>query len=126
MPETDELFGEVGAIRDEIEEQGAMINALVRANSKELKETLLASFAADEALLEIYRRIDGIRTQKQIVAGVRALDLKGASQAGVSRRIETLLGEGLIARVGRSKDGVVYKKSRLDAALGISRALRIK
>lgn len=126
MPETDELFGEVGAIRDEIEEQGAMINALVRANSKELKETLLESFAADEALLEIYRRIDGTRTQKQILDGVKALKLKGASQAGVSRRIETLLGEGLIARVGRSKDGVVYKKSRLDAALGISRALKIK
>lgn len=103
-----------------------MINALVRANSKELKETLLESFAADEALLEIYRRIDGTRTQKQILDGVKALKLKGASQAGVSRRIETLLGEGLIARVGRSKDGVVYKKSRLDAALGISRALKIK
>lgn len=126
MLETDELFSEVGAIRDEIEEQGAMINALVRANSKELKQALLDSFATDEALLEIYRRIDGIRTQKQIVDELKASKLKGASQAGVSRRIETLHGEGLIARVGRSKDGVVYKKSRLDAALGISRALKMK
>jgi|SRR3954469_3280506 hypothetical protein len=126
MAESDELFVEVAAVRDEIEEQGAMINALVRASSPELKKTLLDAFEADPALREIYRLIDGKLSQGQIVSKLAPLKLKGASRSAVSNKIDELVHEGLIARVGRTKDGIIYKKSRLDAALGISRALRFK
>lgn len=126
MAESDELFVEVAAVRDEIEEQGAMINALVRASSPELKKTLLDAFEADPALREIYRLIDGKLSQGQIVTKLEPLKLKGASRSAVSNKIDELVHEGLIARVGRTKDGIIYKKSRLDAALGISRALGFK
>lgn len=126
MSESSELFIEVGAMRDEIEEQGAMINALVRASSPELRTNLLDAFQADPALREIYRLIDGIRSQGQIVTALKPLHLKGASRSAVSTKIDELAHEGLIARVRRTKDGVIYKKSRLDKALGISRALGFK
>jgi hypothetical protein len=123
MAESDELFIEVASMRDEIEEQGAMINALVRASSPELRKQLLESFEADPALREIYKLIDGKRSQGQIVAALGPLKLRGASRSAVSNKIEELRYEGLIALVGRTKDGLIYKKSRLDAALGISREL---
>ena len=126
MSESEELFTEVGAMRDEIEEQGAMINALVRASSPALRTSLLDAFEADAALREIYRLIDGERSQGQIVKALGPLKLKGASRSAVSTKIEELAHEGLIARVARTKDGVIYKKSRLDKALGISRALGFK
>lgn len=126
MAESDELFTEVAAVRDEIEEQGAMINALVRASSPELRKTLLDAFDADPALREIYRLIDGQTSQGQIVAKLATKRLKGTSRSAVSNKVDDLVHEGLIARVGRTRDGIVYKKSRLDAALGISRALGFK
>jgi hypothetical protein len=123
MAESDELFAEVAAVRDEIEEQGAMINALVRASSPELRRSLLDAFETDEALREIYKLIDGSTSQGQIVAALSKKNLKGGSRSAVSNKIDLLVHEGLVARVGRTRDGIIYKKSRLDAALGISRAL---
>lgn len=123
MSESDELFTEVASMRDEIEEQGAMINALVRASGKESRELLLADFAKDQALREIYLLIDGQRSQGQIVKALEGKKLKGASRSAVSRKIEELFHHGLISRVGQTKDGVIYKKSRLDVALGITREL---
>jgi len=113
-------------MRDEIEEQGAMINALVRASSPELRKSLLDAFEADQALQEIYKLINGERSQGQIVAALAGRNLKGSSRTAVSNKIDLLVHEGLIARVGRTKDGIIYRKSRLDAALGISRELRFK
>jgi hypothetical protein len=126
VAESDELFTEVAAMRDEIEEQGAMINALVRASSPELRKSLLDAFEADQALQEIYKLINGERSQGQIVAALAGRNLKGSSRTAVSNKIDLLVHEGLIARVGRTKDGIIYRKSRLDAALGISRELRFK
>jgi hypothetical protein len=123
MPESDELFGEVGALRDEIEEQGAMLNALVRSSSPALRQTLVDAFEADPGLREVFRLIDGKRSQAQIVAELKNSGIKGTSRSAVSRHLDELVFDGLINRVGRTKDGIVYRKSRLDGALGISRAL---
>ena len=123
MGESEELFAEVASMRDELEEQGAMINALVRVHGKEGRERLLEDFANDGALKEIYLLIDGERSQGQIVKELAPKKLKGASRSAVSRKIEELFYHGLIARVGQTKEGVIYKKSRLDVALGITREL---
>ncbi len=123
MAESNELFSEVASLRDEIEEQGAMINALVRANGTETRTTLLADFEKDVALREIYLLIDGQMSQGQIVRELGKRGVKGASRSAVSRKIDDLFHHGLISRIAHTRDGVVYKKSRLDAALGISRAL---
>jgi Fic family protein len=123
MGESELLFSEVASMRDELEEQGAMINALVRATGKEGRDRLLADFAGDPALKEIYLLIDGVRSQGQIVKALESKKLKGASRSAVSRKIDELFHHGLIARVGQTREGVIYKKSRLDVALGITREL---
>lgn len=123
MGESELLFSEVASMRDELEEQGAMINALVRATGKEGRDRLLADFASDPALKEIYLLIDGVRSQGQIVKALESKKLKGASRSAVSRKIDELFHHGLIARVGQTREGVIYKKSRLDVALGITREL---
>jgi predicted HTH transcriptional regulator len=123
MAESDELFTEVASIRDEIEEQGAMINALVRVSSKESRALLLADFEKDPALREIYLLIDGERSQGQIVKALADKKVKGASRSAVSRKIEELFHHGLISRIGQTKEGVIYKKTRLDVALGVTREL---
>lgn len=124
MAESDLLFTEVAAMRDEVEEQGAMINALVRVSGKESRELLLADFAKDEALKAVYLLIDGELSQGQIVKQLAGKNIRGVSRSGVSRKIEELFHHGLISRVGQTKDGIIYKKSRLDQALGITRELK--
>jgi DNA-binding transcriptional ArsR family regulator len=123
MAESEELFTEVASMRDELEEQGAMINALVRASGKDLRDRLLADFAGDPALKEIYLLIDGERSQGQIIKELASKALKGTSRSAVSRKMEDLFHHGLISRVRQTKEGIVYKKSRLDVALGISREI---
>ena len=111
MPESPDLFGEVGAMRDELEEQGAMMNALVRASSPAMRQTILDAFEADPGLREVFRLIDGKRSQGQIVTELTGANIKGTSKSAVSRHIDELVHEGLISRVGRTRDGIVYKKS---------------
>jgi hypothetical protein len=123
VSESDELFSEVGAMRDELEEQGAMLNALVRSSSPEMRTNLLDAFDADPGLREVFRLIDGQRSQGQIVEALKGSGIKGTSRSAVSRHIDELVFDGLVHRVGRKKEGIVYRRSRLDAALGISRAL---
>ena len=123
MAESDLLFTEVAAMRDEVEEQGAMINALVRATAKESRELLLQDFATDAALKAVYLLIDGERSQGQIVKQLAGKNVKGTSRSGVSRKVEELFHHGLISRVAQTKEGIIYKKTRLDQALGITREL---
>ena len=54
MAESDELFNEVAQLRDEVEEQGAMIDALVHINGSDLRTEILADMAKDDALREVY------------------------------------------------------------------------
>jgi hypothetical protein len=123
VAESDELFGEVASLRDELEEQGSMINALVRAASPELRAQLLSEFEKDPALREIYSLIDGKRAQQEIVEDLARRGVRGASRNAVSYKLDRLRFEGLISRVRRTRAGIVYRKTRLDHALGISRQL---
>ena len=68
MAESDELFNEVAQLRDEVEEQGAMIDALVHINGSDLRKEILADMAKDDALREVYLLVDGRRTQGEIAA----------------------------------------------------------
>lgn len=123
MAESDEIFSEVAAMRDELEEQGAMINALVRTSSKERRDDLLKDFSKDVALREIFLLIDGSRAQQEIVEELARRKVKGASRSAVSTKLDKLRFEGLISRTSRGRAGIVYRKTRLDDALGITRTL---
>jgi hypothetical protein len=122
MAESDELFNEVAQLRDEVEEQGAMIKSLVRQTGKERRDQILADMSKDAALRETYMMVDGKRTQGDIAAD---LDKRGiAKKSSVSLKLEKLAGDhDLIQHVRRHKGGKVYRRTGLGATLGIDREL---
>lgn len=124
VPESVDLFGEVAAMRDELDEQGTIIDALVRANGGAFKQEVLSAMEEDPTLAAIYQLVDGQRTQAQILAMLRQRGMKGASARGVSQRMSKLKDLDLIILIDRRAAGAkVYRRTRLDRALGISRTL---
>lgn len=122
MAESDELFNEVAQLRDEVEEQGAMIKSLVRQTGKERRDQILSDMSKDTALRESYLMVDGKRTQGEIAA---ELDSRGiAKKSSVSLKFEKLARDyDLIQHVRRHKGGKVYRRTGLGATLGIDREL---
>jgi hypothetical protein len=124
MAETLDLFAEVAAMRDELEEQGTMIDALVRTSGSSFRDQVMAVMTDDPTLAEVYRLVDGQRTQAEILETLRSRGMKGASSRGISERMAKLHDLDLIMLVDRRAGGAkVYRRTRLDRALGISRAL---
>ena len=127
MPESPDLFSEVAILRDEIEEQGDMIAALVRATGSEVKKQLLEEMNSDSALAEVFLLVDGNRSQGEMLKKLQEQKSKGASAATVSRKLDRLSNDlHLIHYVRRAATGKVYRRSRLDQTLGISRSLAKK
>lgn len=122
MAESDELFNEVAQLRDEVEEQGAMIGALVHIGGNDLRAQILQDMEKDRALREVYLLVDGKRTQGEIAAD---LDTRGiAKKSAVSLKFEKLAEDyGLIQHVRRAKAGKIYRRTRLGRTLKIDRAL---
>lgn len=122
MAESDELFNEVAQLRDEVEEQGAMIGALVHIGGNELRNEILKDMEKDRALREVYLLVDGKRTQGEIAAD---LDTRGiAKKSAVSLKFEKLAEDyGLIQHVRRAKAGKIYRRTRLAKTLKIDRGL---
>jgi hypothetical protein len=122
MAESDELFNEVAQMRDELEEQGAMIDALVHIGGKELRGQILSDMTKDNALREVYLLVDGKRTQGEIAVDLAARGI--AQKSAVSLKLEKLAKDyNLIQHVRRAKSGKIYKRTRLGTTLKIDRAL---
>lgn len=125
MAESLDLFAEVASLRDEIEDQGTVVDALLRASAAELKKQVLEMFAADPALGKILLLVDGERSQKDIGDILVKEGEKGASAASVSRKLDTLAHDlHLVILDRRSGSGKVYRTTRVDKVLGISRQLQ--
>lgn len=125
MPESNELFNEVAQLRDEVEEQGAMIDALVHIGGGPRREEILAALEKDKTLREVYLQIDGRRTQGEIVADLEARNV--AKKSSVSDKFDLLANEyNLIQLVRRSGGSKVYRRTRLGKTLKIDRALERK
>jgi hypothetical protein len=123
MAESNELFTEVAKIRDELEEQASMIEALVR-NAGPLREDILERLGRDHVLAEIYRLVDGSRSQGQIQHELETRGLRGTSQANVSRKLDVLAHDlDLILLVRQVASGKVYRRTRLGRVLKIDRAV---
>jgi arginine repressor len=72
----------------------------------------------------VFLAVDGVRSQTEILAGLKSSKLKGASAPTVSRKIETLQHElHLIELVDHRAKGKVHRRTNLDRILGISRKL---
>jgi len=124
MPESLDLFHEVARLRDEVEEQGEMIDTLVRTNARGLRTEVLDEMKKDPTLAEVLLLVDGARSQGEILKVLQQRGGKGASSATVSRKLDYLHRDlRLIHFVKREKSGNVYRTGRLDQVLGITRAL---
>ncbi|MEX0666092.1 MAG: hypothetical protein WD598_15180 [Acidimicrobiia bacterium] len=122
MGETPELYAEVANLRDEVEEQGAMLDALVRSSSR--RSEILDALDKDEALRAVLLLIDGNRAQNDVVDALRAQGVSGASAATVSRKVDILANElGLVLLSRQHAGGKVYRRTRLERALNIVRTL---
>jgi hypothetical protein len=121
MAESDELFNEIAIMRDEIEEQGAMLDALVRASG--VGDRIVQQLQDDSSTARVLLAVDGVKSQREIVEYLGTTG-ESVSEATVSRRLGTLAKDyGLVALSHRNNSGKVYHRTRLDRALHISRRL---
>lgn len=124
MPESLELFAQVALLRREVEEHGAILSSILRTQAPQLREEMLAAMRKDHTLAATFAAVDGERTQGEILALLAAQGHKSANAAGVSRRMDRLAHEfGLISFARRRGGGKVYRRTVLDKALRISRAI---
>lgn len=123
MAESLDAFAELRSLRLEVEQQGGMLNALVRY-SPEIKNQVIDEFKKDPVMTIIYQLIDGKRSQKEIIAELTRRGVKGASAPTVTRRIERLRDDLYVIMLLRA-DGQspIYAHSRLGRVLGIGRSL---
>jgi len=116
VPESTDLFNEVAIMRDELEEQGAMLDALVRSSGA--GQEILDRLSKDDSAARVLLAVDGVRAQGDIADDV------GLSEATVSRALNRLAKDyGLVAISHRNASGKVYHRTRLDRALHVSRKL---
>jgi DNA-binding transcriptional ArsR family regulator len=124
MAETHDLYNEVRQLRAKVDDLGAMTETLVRAQSPELIAGMMEAFDNDAVLKETFRVVDGKRSQDEIVDELATRGVEGASQPTVSRRMKRLEEKlHLIELANHEKKGKVFRRTRLDEILGISREL---
>lgn len=115
MSESDELYSTVNYIKHKVDalEKIEMLN--LRSN-KALLEEYTEILQNDSTLLQIYKAIDGTKSQKEIA------DIISSSEPSVSRKMQKLLEYGLIEikEVG-AKGKRVYKHTVAEQAFKLSR-----
>ncbi len=122
MAESLDAFAEISSIRAELEEQGAILSAIVRSYP-ELKDVTVQELKKDPLLKMVYQLVDGQKTQKEIIAEVKLRGLT-TTEMSISRKIEKLREVlFLIHLVGTRRGSPVYARSRLGIVLNIPRAV---
>ena len=120
----DATFAEIKQINDELAAQGGILRALLHAQGKEMAEAVLAEMRKDETLARVFLLVDGLRSQKDIVAELGKDGGKAVSQPTVSGKMSRLCDDlGLIAPIRRAKNGTVYRTTPAADALRIRQAL---
>jgi len=124
MAETPDLYNEVRQLRAKVDDLGAMTETLVRSQAVDLLARMMKTLEEDETLKATFLAVDGTRSQDEVVAELARLGVKGATAATVSRKIKKLDTRlHLIELADREKKGKIYRRTRLDEILGVSREL---
>ena len=113
MPETIETADGIKSILYRIESIETTQHLLLRERRPQLLTELLDLFRATDKLADVYFAVDSKRSQNEIVEFLNSSGVK-VSQPTVSRRMATLEEEGLIEKVGSSRNGgIVYAKKEV-------------
>lgn len=111
-------------MRNQLDDVASMTAALLRANPG-LTQEVVAYLRRDDAARKIYLLVDGVLSQGEILTRLKAVNVKGASLGGVSRRMEILTDEyHVLAPDHRTAKGKVYRKTEIARALHIDRELK--
>lgn len=124
MPESSDALLEIKKLRSEVDQQGEMLDALVRYDPR-VRDSILDEFKGDKVLATVYLLIDGAKTQQQIVESAKSLNIKGASPSMITRKI-TLLRTQMRVITPVAKDGRswIYAHNRLGRALSLTKNIR--
>lgn len=124
MPESSDALLEIKKLRSEVDQQGEMLDALVRYDPR-VRDSILDEFKGDKVLATVYLLIDGAKTQQQIVESAKSLSIKGASAPMITRKI-TLLRTQMRVITPVAKDGRswIYAHNRLGRALSLTKNIR--
>lgn len=124
MSETNEALSEIKKLRSEVDQQGEMLDALVRYDPR-VRDSILEEFKKDRVLAEVYLLFDGNRTQQQIVENMKTLNTKGASAPMITRKIDKLRNTmRVITPVAQKGKSWIYTHSRLGRALSLTKNIR--
>jgi hypothetical protein len=119
---TDELYNELRIIRSRIESIERGQEVLIRAERNAVLAEILPFFVKDATLGRIYLLIDGTRGQRQIGDDLSTSGF-AASEATVSRKLDTLKDLELVVLDDRTAAGKIYRKTQFDRALRLTREI---
>lgn len=123
MAETDAAYTEIRSVRLELEQQGSMLDAMVRY-TPDIKKHITDEIQKDPLLVLIFQLVGTGLSQKEIIAELRRRKAAKTSDATVSRRIEKLRADlHVIVGVGFKDGSPMYGYSRLARALSIQRTV---
>ena len=124
MSETNEALSEIKKLRSEVDQQGEMLDALVRHDPR-VRDSILEEFEKDIVLATVDLLFDGSRTQQQIVENVKTLSIKGTSAPMITRKIDKLRDTmRVITPVTQEGRSWIYAHSRLGRALNLTKSIR--
>jgi arginine repressor len=125
VPETDDLLAEVKRLRQEQEDHGEIIEALLRHSGREVREEIMRELAADDVMAEILLLVDGVRSQGEILDDLQSREIPQSSAMTVSRRFQHLSERRhLISLRAKTASGNVYRRTKFERTLGIVRELQ--
>lgn len=118
----DESARELRLIRDRLDVIEHTQEVLVRLQHQLFWDDLIPIFEKDPLLAQIFLLADGTRTQREIVATLKdGSQVKGATEATVSRKLDKLRDELHLLRVIDTAKGHVHAQLPVVRILGLKR-----
>lgn len=122
MSETSDALSEIKKLRSEVDQQGEMLDALIR-HDPTIRDSILDEFKKDKVLSEVYLLIDGVRTQQQITDTMKTR--QGVSQPTVTRKVKELKDQmRVIAPIAKDGNSWIYAHNRLGRTLSLTKKIR--
>lgn len=116
-----DIEADIQRIRNELQDQGNMMKVMLYSQATEFAAGIVQKLVSDQVLLEIYRRVNGVRTREQILGEIVGLDLKGGKRAATYQKFIQLVELGVIQPVALVGNSGVFQKTAVDEGLRIEK-----